>query len=44
MKRLTNEKSVEKLRRMLYDVGFSENAAAELLKWYDTSKKGVASF
>jgi hypothetical protein len=40
-----NRASCERsLREMVCDFGYSERVAAELWKWYDTSKKGVASF
>jgi hypothetical protein len=38
------EKSEESLKKLLSEQGYSEKAAIELWKWYDTSKKGVASF
>ncbi len=44
MPQQNQEKSEESLKRLLSQAGYSEKAAAELWKWYDTSKKGVASF
>jgi predicted Ser/Thr protein kinase len=38
------EKSEETLKKLLSEQGYSEKAATELWKWYDISKKGVASF
>jgi hypothetical protein len=32
------------LKETLFRFGYSDRAAVELLKWYDLSKKGVASF
>ena len=44
MPQQNKEKSEDSLKTLLSEQGYSENAAAELWKWYDTSKKGVASF
>jgi hypothetical protein len=39
------EKTERRFKRLLIDSGYSEKAAEELWKWYDSSeKKGVASF
>ncbi len=34
----------ETFKRLLRESGFSENVTIELWKWYEPSKKGVASF
>lgn len=44
MPQLKSEKSEQTLRKLLLGEGYSEKAASELWKWYDPSKKGVASF
>jgi hypothetical protein len=44
MRQQNRVKSEQSLNKLLFDCGYSEKVAAELWKWYDPSKKGVASF
>jgi hypothetical protein len=44
MLRGNNGKYEQSFKRFLRDSGYSDNVASELWKWYDPSKKGVASF